>query len=96
MVADSRPPDPNADPTDDLTLTIYIERPKEGLPEGRISMTSVFVTLGGLKTEAAANGPHEERAMQRVLIDAYSYFRDGRKSFVNRVDRYRHDHGQDR
>jgi len=91
MVADTRPPEPNDDPNDDVTLTITIQRPTKEQPEGNIALTTEKVTPHGLRYENASSGKHDQTTMTRVLHDAQGYFANGRKLWTNRVRKHGHD-----
>jgi hypothetical protein len=82
--------EPNNTPADDLTITIHVERPKPGNPEGRFSMSTEILS-SPMRQEAGPDGPHDEHTVKRVMFDVYAYCITGKKAWLNRIDRNGHD-----
>jgi hypothetical protein len=69
--------------SDDLTLTIHIQRPNDKDPDGYICLNAAADTKDGPRFEDGADGKHDDQTIKRVLLDVHSYFENGRKSWVN-------------
>ena len=85
-------------PRDNLVLTISIDRPSAEFPEGYLCMTAHLKSNDpnhpAIAFEDAADGPLTAETLESLICDLRSYVANGRKAFVNEIQRDDEDLGK--